>query len=149
MSKLLQTIGRGVPAEPYGNFERVDVTEPMQTPSPRLTARLSWILPLVAIGLSLTSTQVMNADGTSTTLAVVLGGIGVLLAAAGMLLALFSFTGIPTHGPKGVVVPAICGVVLCSIYLGLFMLTLARASQAAMEADRSQQPAAANTNRAE
>jgi len=84
----------------------------------------------------------MNPDGTSSTLARVLGGLGVLLAASGMLLALFAFTGVPNHGPKGVVLPAICGVLLCSVYLGLFMLTMARASQAAMDAERNAKAAA-------
>ena len=108
-------------------------------PLPRVAARFSWILPLIAVAFSLVSTRVAPADGGSSALAMVLGGIGVLLAVAGMLCALFSFTGIPNHGPRGVVVPAICGVLLCSVYLGLFMLTLARASQAAMNADQGQE----------
>lgn len=113
------------------------MTEPSSIPSPRRAAKLSWILPLVAVGLSLISTQVMGNDQSNRTLAMALGGVGVLLAVAGMLFALFSFTGIPKHGAQGVAVPAICGILLCSAYLGLFMLTLARASEAAARADRN------------
>ncbi len=121
---------------PYKNCD-ILVTEAQTTPPPRRAARLSWILPLIAVCLSLVSSQVMNPDGTSTTPARVLGGLGVLLAASGMLLALFAFTGIPNYGPKGVVLPAICGVLLCSVYLGLFMLTMARVRQAAMTAEQN------------
>lgn len=118
----------------YYNSVGNPLPEESSTQFPRLAARASWVLPLVALGLGLLSGQLLGNE--NRTMAMVLGAGGVLMSCAGMMLALFSFTGIPRVGTKGVVVPAICGILFCCVYLGSFMVTMARKQAAAVAAQQ-------------
>ncbi len=108
------------------------MTEKMPIPIPVRAAQASWVLPLGALGLSLVASAITGDEPSAIGMA--LGGVGVLMGCAGMLLALLAFTGVPKHGTRGVVLPAICGIVLCSTYLGLLVLTLAQKKQAEQDA---------------
>jgi hypothetical protein len=89
-------------------------------------AKVSWLAPLIAIGLgilvksSVSSSRTMDAE-TARTIQLAVGGIAIFIVLMGLVFGFLALFGIKKHGVKGILFPAIVGVLLSSGYLWLIV----------------------------
>jgi hypothetical protein len=86
-------------------------------------AQASWLAPVVAIGANL---MLRNLDQPAERVAIS-GMLLLVLYGLGFFLGLLALTGIRTHGRRGILVPALIGVVANAgiLALGVFVATAA------------------------
>ena len=85
-------------------------------------ARCSWIAPLVAIG-------VLAFVNTATPIAKLITEIVILLLSLlGLLLGVGSLFGIRRHGIKGILVPALAGVIISGLLISIWVLNFVQAA---------------------
>ena len=99
-------------------------------------AKASWIAPLLAIGLGIAGTTFASGDSrtdpeTLRTIALILGGICAVIVVAGLVFGVTALFGIRKHGVKGILLPAIIGILLCCGWLYLAYSSIQVARQAA------------------
>ena len=101
----------------------------MDTPPPKpfahQAAKLSWICPLIMV--------VINIFAKQTGSSVITELLALVLIAAGLVFGIIALCGIPKHGPRGILGPAMAGLVinglLISIFVSNFMAARAKAQQ--------------------
>lgn len=100
----------------------------------RTTAKASWLLFLVAL--------LVNFVGRKAGILVVAEIVGLLLFVAGIACGAFALTGIGRHGRKGILVPALIGLVLNALMVSVWIANFtnarnrARAPSASSHADQ-------------
>jgi len=99
-------------------------------------AKASWIAPLMAIVLGIAGTTFASGDShtdpeTLRTIALILGGICGVIVVAGLVFGIAALFGIRKHGAKGILLPSIIGILLCSGWLYLVYNSIQVARQAA------------------
>ena len=81
----------------------------------RQAARASWMAPLIAIIFNYT---IKNAGlGASTARGLVIGIVSLILYLAGLVLAVYALSQVRSAGRKGILAPAIVGLVLNGLFL--------------------------------
>src|SRR5262245_49121415 len=78
-------------------------------------AKASWVAPLLFIGANVLLRQVENT-GSSKPTSLVISALAALLALAGILFGVAALCGIPRHGTKGILLPAVVGILLSSVF---------------------------------
>jgi hypothetical protein len=97
-------------------------------------AKASWMAPLIAIGLSIATNVMVTGDshmeeGTVRTVRFAVGLIGVAIVLAGLVFGVIALFGIKQHGAKGILVPSIIGILLCSGFIYLLVQAFMLAQQ--------------------
>jgi hypothetical protein len=90
-------------------------------------AKASWMAPLVGIALNLFTNmqQQSSTSGTSASgVAMVVGFTSFAIYILGLIFGIFALTRIPKFGTKGILVPAIVGVVIDGILVVVFSLLI-------------------------
>ena len=94
------------------------------TPFARQAAKASWLAPFIAIVMGFFGNALANSnpDGPSSrTVSLVVGALALIIVLAGLILGVLALFGIKKHGARGILVPAIVGIVLSSGYLYLLI----------------------------
>ena len=84
-------------------------------------AKASWIIPLLALGMMAVGNSVMKTS-SSTVGPLILGGFVILFFLAGIILGIISLFGIKVYGKKGILTPAIIGILLNVSFLSLLLM---------------------------
>ena len=84
-------------------------------------AKASWIIPLLALGMMAIGNSAMKSSGSSIG-PLILGGVVILLFIAGIILGVISLYGIKKYGKKGLLAPAIIGILLNGGFLSLLLM---------------------------
>lgn len=92
-------------------------------------AKASWVAPLVASALGFGAKIALqgNTQLDPQTLRVawlVIGGLAVLIVTAGLVLGIAALFGVKKHGWRGILIPSVIGILLCSGYLYLLASTV-------------------------
>src|SRR4030043_2056839 len=74
-------------------------------------AKASWIIPLLALGMVAVGNSAMKTS-SSTVGPLILVGFVILFFLAGIILGIISLFGIKLYGKKGILAPAIIGILL-------------------------------------
>lgn len=87
------------------------------TPFPVNAAKFSWMAPIGAVALRIFSTMLaasMAGQGKEPDplMATVFGGIGSVLIFGGLLAGILALLGAKKYGAKGIVFPAVAGIVI-------------------------------------
>ena len=113
-----------------------------KTPFAVQAAKASWAAPLLTIAIGFGAKTVSADPETGRTIMLIAGLISILLVLAGLVLGVVALFGIPKHGMKGILLPSIIGIALCSLWLSLLYTAAQAARQAA---ERAQQRTAAQS----
>lgn len=89
-------------------------------------AKASWLAPLIAFGLGFFVNLTMQGDertnlATKQVVVLVSGALGVAIVLIGLVFALYALFNVGKYGAKGLVVPAVVGLLLCAGYLFLLV----------------------------
>lgn len=92
-----------------------------------MAAKASWVAPLIAFGLGFAGSCILSnvlvGDPNATRLPqLVIGTIGLVLALTGFCLGVYALFGIRTYGIERILIPAIIGIMLSSVYVGLVIV---------------------------
>ena len=102
----------------------------MDTPPPATSfahqaAKLSWVCPLILVVINIFAKQVASP--------LIIDLLALLLIAVGFIFGIIALCGIPKHGPKGILGPALAGLaingLLIFIFVTNFMAARAKAQQ--------------------
>ncbi len=82
-------------------------------------AKGAWVAPLIAFGLGCCTRGVQRASpGVGATI----GIFQIVLIVAGVGLGIFALVGVRKHGGSGILFPAIAGLVLNALFIGLIVV---------------------------
>jgi len=95
---------------------------PKTTALPHQAAKLSWACPIVVFVLVALEGQV----GARVIIGVIIELIALLLIVVGLISGVIALFGISKHGTKGILAPAIVGIILNGLLLFIFVTTLLR-----------------------
>ena len=89
-------------------------------------AKASWVAPLLATALSFSVKTMLRGDTridpqTNQIVWIVVGVIVILIVASGLILGVAALFGLKKHGWRGILIPSLVGIVLCSGYLYLLV----------------------------
>jgi hypothetical protein len=100
-------------------------TTPSTKPFAHQAAKLSWVCPLILVVINIFAKQVASP--------LIIDLLALLLIAVGFVFGIIALFGIPKHGPKGILGPALAGLVinglLIFIFITNFMAARAKAQQ--------------------
>ena len=103
---------------------------PMETKQPtkpfaHQAAKLSWVCPLILVVINIFAKQVASP--------LIIDLLALVLITVGFVFGVIVLCGIPKHGPRGILGPAMAGLVinglLISIFVSNFMAARAKAQQ--------------------
>jgi hypothetical protein len=105
---------------------------PEKLPFPYQAAKASWMAPLLAIALGFAGTTMLQNNqnlgeqgaGAIRSGKIVIGLIAIAIVVVGIVFGILALFGIKKHGPKGILIPSIAGLLLSSGYLYLVVSTL-------------------------
>jgi hypothetical protein len=81
--------------------------------------------PLVGIGLNAITNMQQQTSGTSaSSVKMVVGFTSFAIYILGLIFGIFALTRIPKYGTKGILVPAIVGVVIDGLLVAVFSLVI-------------------------
>lgn len=85
-------------------------------------AKLSWVLALAILAYSVISNQAIKQFDDSRVIAIANGLVVLTLVLSGITCAIYAMCGIPKWGRRGILAPALTGLILNGLFLGLFVL---------------------------
>jgi hypothetical protein len=96
-------------------------------------AKASWIAPLVALGLGCCTS---SAQRTMPAVGMVIGISQLLLVAGGIACGIFALVGVGKHGAEGLLFPAVVGLVLNVLFIGLVVVVVIMITSGRLPAGR-------------
>ena len=93
-------------------------------PRPVRMAKASWVCPLLIIGANMVLRPLYRDATDPRLLSMIFAVMVTILATAGFCLGVGALTGLRTHGRKGILIPAIIGILMNSFYLAVFVAAM-------------------------
>jgi hypothetical protein len=117
-----------VPVLPLGYADGLGrvLPPPGKLSFPQQAARASWIAPCIALGLGVVSNSVLNnghpRGSAENTAQMVVGGVTVLMIVTGLVLGVIALFSVRRHGREKILTPAIVGVCINGVMVGLLAM---------------------------
>jgi len=102
------------------------MAEEDKKPLARQLAQASWVCPLIIVVFNLLLSPLRADPSKAEALSVVFALFATLMAFIGFCCGVAALFGIRRHGAKGIVIPSLIGIVICSIYLSIAVINFLR-----------------------
>lgn len=112
------------------NLKNMDTkpAAPKATSFSHQAAKLSWVCPLMIFLISVVRRQI-----GSPTVMVICDLVALLLVLVGLIFGIVALFGISRHGKKGILIPAIVGIIINGLLLFIFVTNFMAARARAMQ----------------
>lgn len=100
-------------------------TAPQTKPFAHQAAKLSWVCPIIIFLLLVAGKQAISP--------LILDLIGLLLIVVGLIFGIIALFGISKHGTKGILAPAIVGIIINGLLLFIFVTNFVAARARAQQ----------------